>query len=178
MKKAFVGIFLCFALLWNMNITAAAGIYNSILPSEVDGIPEEIRTVTEIVGHELNICPELLQAIAYKESRYDPAAVNGIHVGLMQVNVKVHEDRILEMGWTVDDMTDAYKNCYIAADYLCELFEEYEDVGIVLSIYSGNWKALRNYKEYGFLCPYAEEVLDKSYELEETHDKHNINYGG
>lgn len=178
MKKVFVGILLCLCLFMGQSFISNAGSRYYVTPEEIDGVPEEIRSATNLIGLEYNICPELLQAIAYHESRYTEDAVNGVHYGLCQINVKVHKDRIASYGWTSEDMLDYYRNLTIAADYLKELFDTYEDVGIVLTLYSGNWNALPAYKEYGFICPYAEEVLTKSYELEEIHCKHNINYGG
>lgn len=137
-----------------------------------DEIPINIRQYCELVGTEFNICPELLEAMAFRESRFKPDAKNGIHVGLMQINVKVHADRIASYGWTAEDMTDAYKNLMVAGDYLAELYEKYgDDNPIVLGYYSGNTKSVAKYKEYGFLCPYVEDVLTKSANYERLHGK-------
>ena len=137
-----------------------------------DGIPDELRQYFELVGNEYDICPELLESIAYYESRFIPTVKNKKHYGLMQVNVKIHKDRIEKYGWTEDDMYDPYKNLMVAADYLAELYATYgDDNPIVLSIYSGNWKAVSRYKEYGFLTPYVSKVLTRSEEYERLHDK-------
>lgn len=137
-----------------------------------DEIPENIRQYCELVGTEFNICPELLEAIAFRESSFKPDARNGLHVGLMQINVKVHADRIASYGWTAEDMTDAYKNLMVAGDYLAELYEKYgDDNPIVLGYYSGNTKSVAKYKEYGFLCPYVEDVLERSANYERLHNK-------
>lgn len=141
-------------------------------PNYKDGIPKEIRIYCELVGSEFNICPELLEAMAYNESRFIPEVTNGKHYGLMQINVKVHADRIAKYGWTADDMLDAYKNLIIAGDYLAELYELYgDDNPIVLDAYNGNWKAIARYKEYGFLSPYAEKILTRSADYERLHGK-------
>lgn len=137
-----------------------------------DGIPEEIRIICEDVGKQFNICPELLESMAYQESRFIPTVKNGNCYGLLQVNVKVHKDRIEKYGWTADDMLDPEKNITVAADLLAELYETYSDENpIVLALYSGNWKAVSRYKEYGFMCSYAEEVLTRSAEYERLHCK-------
>lgn len=138
-----------------------------------DGIPLNVRIYCEVVGAEKNICPEILESIAYRESRYTIDAVNGDYKGLMQVNVVIHKDRLTKYGYTVSDMTNsAYANIQVAADYLAELYETYgDDNPIVLSVYSGNWKAVSDYKEYGWLCPYVEDVLTRSAELERVHGK-------
>lgn len=137
-----------------------------------DGIPEEIRPYFDQVGAEFNICPELLEAIAYRESRFVPKAKNKNHIGIMQVNVKIHKKRIEKYGWTEADMYDPYKNITVAADYLYELYEKYgDDNPIILNIYSGNSKANAYYKEYGFLSEYCKDVLTRSEEYETLHGK-------
>ena len=137
-----------------------------------DGIPDDLRIYFDLVGQEFNICPELLEAMAYRESRFTADAVNKKCVGLMQINTKVHKERIEKYGWTEEDMYDPYKNLMIAGDYLAELYSIYEDDNpIVLAVYSGNWKAVAKYKEYGFMCEYANDVLTRSAEYERLHKK-------
>ena len=138
-----------------------------------DGIPVKIRIYCEVIGNEFDICPELLEAMAYHESRFTVDATNGKHKGLMQVNTEVHAERLIKYGYTESDMTsNAYANILVAADYLAELYETYGDENpIVLSVYSGNWKAVSDYKEYGWLCPYVNDVLTRSYDYERVHGK-------
>ncbi len=137
-----------------------------------DGIPEEIRIYCEQIGKQFDICPELLEAMAYNESRFIPTVTNGPHYGLMQVNVKIHASRLEKYGYTEEDMFDPYCNLVVAADYLAELYETYGDENpIVLSIYQGNWKAVSNYKEYGFLSSYVETILTRSANYEREHKK-------
>ena len=141
-------------------------------PQYEDGIPSDIRIYCELVGEEFNICPELLEAMAYNESRFIPTVTNGKHYGLLQINVKVHEERIAKYGWTADDMFDPYKNIMVAADLLYELYQTYGDENpIVLSIYSGNWKGVEEYKEYGHMSKYVQTVLERSAEYERIHNK-------
>lgn len=136
-----------------------------------DGIPEDIRVYCELVGNEYNISPELLEAIAYNESRFIPTVKNGKHYGLMQINVKIHSFRLEEYGFTEDDMFDPYKNLIIAADYISDLYENYADEDeVMLALYSGNWKAVSNYKEYGFVCSYAQTILNRAEKYKEMHE--------
>ena len=141
-------------------------------PQTEDGIPSEFLYYFEWVGQDYCICPELLEAIAFRESRFKADAENKNCKGLMQINVKIHKKRIEKYGWTEADMLDPYKNLMLAADYLAELYELYgDDNPIVLSIYSGNYKAVNKYKEYGIMCDYAEKVLNQSAEYERIHGK-------
>ena len=171
-KKFFyvLGIFLIGFFFTSQTLIARAqGPGSQLLEYE---IPKEIIEYCEVVGSEYDICPELLESMAYQESRFIPTVRNGKHYGLLQVNVKVHADRIAKYGWTEDDMFDPYKNIMVAADYLSELYELYGDENpIVLSVYSGNWKAVKAYKEYGFMTSYVKEVLERSADYERLHEK-------
>ena len=109
-------------LLWTfspVNVEASA-IHQA---SVNDGIPSEIKEYCEEIGRNFDICPEILEAIAWHESRFIPTVKNKKCYGLMQVNVKVHADRIEKYGYTVDDMYEPYPNLIVAADYLAELYE-------------------------------------------------------
>lgn len=169
MKKVIVGILLALCVL-SQPITAKANALSYIPPQEVDGIPTEITQYAEIIGNEFNICPELLEAIAFYESSYDPTVTNGNCKGLMQVNPTVHKLRFEEAGWTTADWSDAYKNLYVAGDYLAELFEQHEDVATVLMIYHGESNAVEKGKN-GNLSSYAKKILKRSEELERAHGK-------
>jgi soluble lytic murein transglycosylase-like protein len=169
MKKVIVGVLLGVAIL-SQPIQVKANALSYIPPQEVDGIPTEITQYAEIIGNEFNICPELLEAIAFYESSYDPEVTNGNCKGLMQVNPTVHKLRFEEAGWTTSDWDNAYINMYIAADYLSELFEKYEDVGIVLGVYHGESNAVENGKT-GNLSSYTKKILKRSEELERAHGK-------
>lgn len=141
-------------------------------PQSEDGIPSDLKIYFEWAGRDYCICPELLEAIAFRESRFKADAENKNCKGLMQINVKIHKERIEKYGWTDTDMLDPYKNIIVAADYLSELYDLYgDDNPIVLSIYSGNVKAVEKYKEYGMMCTYVENVLDQSAEYERIHGK-------
>lgn len=140
------------------------------LQAKPDGIPQYVSAAAETYGAEYNIAPELLEAIAYTESRYQPDAENGSCKGLMQISVRWHEDRMERLRTT--DIYDADQNMHIAADYLGELFRKYEDTGLVLLKYNGADKSkIAHYEETGELTEYAQSILDKSEELERVHGK-------
>jgi len=152
-------------------ITAKANSLSYIPPEETDGIPQEIKENAEIIGAEFNICPELLEAIAYQESRYTANVTNGTCRGLMQVNTNVHKSRFINAGWDTSDWSDPYKNMYVAAEYLAELFDEYEDVALVLYLYNGDTTNAKRYKQNGYISKYVSSILKKSEELERLHGK-------
>lgn len=139
------------------------------LPEEE--IPEEIKEYCEIVGKSCSICPELLESIAFFESRFIPDVKNGNCWGLMQINVKVHADRIKSLGFKQDEMLDPYKNLLVAADLLEELFKEHEDVVVVLMIYAGQEKAISRYEKYGYITKYVQKILIRSERYERQNGK-------
>ena len=143
----------------------------SIIPTEEQtGVPDEIYQDAEIIGHTFDICPELLMALAERESCFTPTAENGSCKGLMQVNASCHKDRFTQAGWSYAEWADPYKNMYVAADYLHELFVEYDDVGIVLGLYHGESGAISRGKK-GQLSSYVTKILERSEELERIHGK-------
>lgn len=137
-----------------------------------DGIPKETKEIFDKVGEDFGICPELMEAMAYRESRFVESARSGNYYGIMQVNVKIHKDRIEKYGYTAEDLLKAEPCIIVAADYLKELFDTYgDDDPLILMYYSGNSKAIPNYKEYGWMCPYVKSTLARAAEYERKHGK-------
>lgn len=166
------GFLIGLAFLTSQSLTVRANSLSLIEPDFQDGIPKEIRIYCELVGTEFDICPEILEAMAYYESQYIPDVQNGNHYGLMQINVVIHKKRIEKYGWTKEDMFDPYKNLMVAADILHELYEMYgDDNPAVLAYYAGYSSTLKTYFKTGKMCPYAEKILTHSAELERLHGK-------
>lgn len=151
-------------------IKTSANSLSYVQPESSTGIPVEVREYAEIVGHHFNICPELLIAIAERESSLRPDAVNGPCKGLMQINANIHEQAFIDAGWTSEEWNNPYKNMYVAGSYLHELFEKYEDCGIVLGVYHGERNAVENGMS-GNLSSYTEGILIRSEELERAYGK-------
>lgn len=133
----------------------------------------ELLDLTEEVGQIYGICPELLQSIIFYESSYRADAECGGCKGLMQINESTHSDRIkrIKAEYRIsNNIFNPRLNVLVGADYLAELFEEYEDVGLVLMIYHGESKAIQN-ADNGKLSSYAKKILIKSEEEEREHGK-------
>lgn len=132
-------------------------------------LPKDAVKACEKYGKEYNICPELLMAIAEKESKGNPDAENGSCKGLMQISEKWHKDRMKRLG--VTNIYDTSGNILVATDYLYELFEKYEDVGMVLMVYNGDSDAVDYMNGKAELSKYATDILERSAELEKIHQK-------
>lgn len=133
-----------------------------------DETPLEVQIACNKYGAQYNVCPELLEAICYHESRYTPDISNGTCRGIMQINEPYHKERMERLG--VTDIYDLEGNILVGADYLAELFAEYNDVGIVMGLYHGEKNAIEKGKS-GNLSNYTKEILELSEHLERLHGK-------
>lgn len=132
--------------------------YQVVIPDEVINNCEEISLIYQI-------SPEFLEAIAWKESTCNKLAKNGNCIGLMQISENYHKDRMERLG--ASNLYDMYGNILVSADYLSELFSEYESPEVVLAVYNGDSKALNP----GYESTYAETILNLSIALETQHGK-------
>ena len=134
-------------------------------------IPVDIQDAAWKYGELYNICPEFLIAVAKRESEFNPEAVNGSCVGLMQVSLMWHTDRMERCHVTEEEMWTVDGSMHVAADYLAELFDEYEDAALVLMIYNGDSDASSFAQGDCDMSDYASDILTYSRELEEKHGK-------
>ena len=100
---------------------------NSLSPVDEE-TPIEIQIACNKYGAEYGICPELLEAIAKRESRFREDVIDSTQscYGLMQIKQSCHKERMKRLG--VTNLLDIDSNVLVASDYLSELFEQYEDV--------------------------------------------------
>lgn len=146
------------------------GVKKEVVEIVDDGIPSEVKEACEKYGAEYFICPELLESLAYQESRFiaDVVSADGSCVGICQINPSCHRARMKRLG--VTDLKDAEQNIHVAADYLSEIFQEHDgDPEIVLMIYNGDsrWKN-------GKISRYAEEITERSMDYERLHGKRDF----
>lgn len=132
-------------------------------------VPAEVREISEELGNQYHICPELIQAVCFKESSFRPDAVSDDCIGIMQVSERWHKDRMERLG--VTELTDIRGNMTVGVDYLAELFNEYEDAGAALMKYNGDSRLSKLIAGTGDLSEYADEVLALSAELERRNGK-------
>lgn len=148
----------------------AAGIALSAPQMTVSAMEEaKVRELSEQIGAQYCLCPELLQAIAQNESGYDETAQADGCIGLMQVSKRWHRDRMERL--KVADLLDPESNMLVATDYLSELFLRYEDIGMVLMVYSGDSGAEAYARTGEGLSAYAQEIMEQAAQLEMEHGK-------
>lgn len=86
----------------------------------------------------------------------------------MQIKKSCHKKRMQDLG--VTDLSDIDSNIHVGADYLRELFDDYEDAGIVLGLYHGESNAVAR-GQSGDLSSYVTSILENSERLERLHGK-------
>lgn len=131
-------------------------------------VPQKVVDISEELGGQYSICPELIQAICWRESRFTEDAANGNCVGIMQVNTKWHKERMKHLG--VTDLMDARQNMTVAVDYLAEIAADGRDIAETLMIYHGESNMLEKL-EKGEISDYAAEILTVSEDLERKNGK-------
>lgn len=151
-------------------IVITLGCAKTTVRAEEIVVPAEIVQISEELGQKYNICPELIQAICFKESSFRPDAVNGNCIGVMQVSIRWHEDRMNRLG--VSDLTSVKGNMEVGVDYLYELLKQYEDdAAAALMKYNGDSRLEKMINGTEDLSEYADEVLTLSAELERRNGK-------
>lgn len=142
----------------------------NVCASEETYISETAYNACIKYGEEYNICPEILMSVIEKESSGQADAENDGCKGLMQINEKFHVDRMKKLG--CNNIFDEEQNIHVGANYLSELFEEYEDIYIVLMCYNmGESKANELVSRGIYESDYAVWICERSAELEEIHGK-------
>lgn len=132
-------------------------------------VPDNIRYECEAAGAAFNVCPELLEALAWKESRYQETAENGNCIGIMQMNKAVHADRL---SWYGTDPYNVHAQIWAAASLLKDLSEDMSvegepaDAGAIIAAYHGE-----NNPQKEKLSTYTDVVLTVSEKLERAHGK-------
>ena len=151
------------------------GVEKEVIEIIDDGIPAEVKEACEKYGAEYFICPELLESLAYQESRFiaDVVSDDGSCIGVCQIKQSCHRSRMKRLG--VTDLTDIEQNIHVAADYLSEILQEHEDIAECLYIFNGNQTGLKRYQETGEIkSAYVKEILERSMDYERLHGKRDF----
>lgn len=139
-------------------------------PYNDPNIPDNVEEAARAAGAAYDLSPELLEAVAFHESRYSLDAVNGDCIGLMQIAACWHEDRMERLGVTEADLWKAGPSMMVAADFLDELIRRYDDLGTALMYYNGGGDHMAAYLERGELSWYASSVIEMAEQLRQEHD--------
>ena len=124
-------------------------------------IPDEIESAAQLCALYTGLDPELIEAVAWQESNYNPAAKSGSCLGCMQVHSKVHADRLALMGVTKEQLLQPYIGVAVGSSLLADHVRNTGDLEQALIRYNGSDHAKS----------YAKSVLNKRDELLQKHAK-------
>ena len=110
---------------------------------------------------ELDLDFAFTMAVIFRESSFRPNADSGSSVGLMQINRINHDWLSKELGIT--DFFDPEQNVKAGTYMLRQLFEKYEDAGMVLMAYNmGESGARKLWNKGVYTTDYAESVFQQA----------------
>lgn len=160
MKKI---LFLCFIILISLELFKI-----DAKAQETVTIPEDIQQFCIKYGEEYEICPTLLMAMCWHESRCKPN-VGTTYKGLTQINQKYFKGAMDLLG--VTDLYDAESNIKVCAYTLSKYREDANDVYYVLMCWnSGSTRAKKLFNQ-GLVTRYAIKVDATSQLLQERMEK-------
>lgn len=122
-------------------------------------IPPDISEFCMEAETEFGVPAELLEAIAFTESRFNADATNGGCKGLCQVCWKYHKNRV-----DGNDPYDKRTNIRTAAHLMNELYSEYGDLTMCLNAYNGRGPSTRS-------TSYTRKVIDIYEHLQIEHNR-------
>lgn len=162
-------------VLWGTLFTAsrvdAAEDAEEFLQEKGVEIPEEIAFWSEHYGEKYGICPEVIEAMIWTESRCIPSAQSADKSckGLMQIKPSCHQERMEKL--KARNVFGIPENIRIGTDYLAELAAGEPDIAVALARYNGqNEEKIRKTRE-GQYSGYVKQILQIAEALEEAHGK-------
>lgn len=133
---------------------------------------EDFRKEFLEICYEYDEQPEVVLAVIYAESRFNPKAENEICKGMMQIYEKCHTDRMEKLG--VSDLYDPLQNIKVGVDYLAELQSDGNGLKYALMVYNGDSKAKESLRT-GKYSYYANSVVEYAENIREKVQENNAN---
>ena len=127
--------------------------------------PKTQREIFDICAG-ANISFELVMALIYQESGWDPACVSdkGQSVGLMQIQKRWHREVMDKLGCS--DLANPIQNVRVGTELLRRYFMEYQDPAWALMAYNGGQAYVDRMIAAGKISRYAKEVLEGAADYE------------
>lgn len=137
LRKSILGIILTTVLIVGNHVDVFA---KPEIPDEYMEVglvlSDEVWDACVSSGEEFEIAPEYLAAIGWRETRWrNIDSPDGKYKGVMQIYPGSHQSRMARLG--VTDLHNISDNVRVAANYLRELLDQYEDPVIALVKYHG-----------------------------------------
>lgn len=129
-------------------------------------LSEDLQNYIFELCKESEIDPAIVISMIKAESNFDSSAIgdSGRSKGLMQIQEKIHIDRMDKLGCT--DLLDPYQNVTVGVDLLSELIDRGRGVEWALMAYNGGPKHANDHTKAGTVSKYVVKVFDNSNNLE------------
>lgn len=114
-----------------------------------------------------SISPAIVIAMIERESSYRASVIgdNGNSLGLMQIQPRWHEERMVRLG--CENLLDPFQNVTVGIDILSELIETNSDLYWVLMAYNGGESYANSLMNAGKYSDYAIRIVERASELED-----------
>ena len=124
-------------------------------------LSEDVQDVIFAECEKHSISPAIVIALIERESQFNQYAMgdDGRSFGLMQVQVKNHLQRMIDLDCT--DLFDPIKNVKVGINYLAECYNRYGSIDKALVAYNAG-----SYK--GTITNYAKSIMARASELAEV----------
>lgn len=141
-----------------------------LLPNEPDPVYpttqlEWIGFYIDLIAPRYDLDPDLIRAVIWAESRFNPKCITNEAQGLMQVIPRWHEARMDKL--SITDLLDPYSNILIGCDYLHELVAQTGSIPYALMIYNMGYSNAQKIYNKGETTAYVQEILRVQSELKE-----------
>lgn len=129
-----------------------------------DNIYFYIRFIEKICENKSDIpnLSDIIIAMVYHESRFNPTVKNGDHIGLMQISTYWHSDRAAKLG--ISNMWDPCSNIRLGIDIIEDLYYNYtnKDLTLAVMMYNMDFASARKLYSDGIRSKYANDVFSTS----------------
>lgn len=175
-NKIMISLLILLVMTLKMNVFAApqyVEVVCGIVDKNVAISEADIRAMCEQACEDTNIEPEIIEALCYEESRFNPDAESPSNcVGLCQISTIYYKDKAEKLNIT--DYYEPYSNIKLCVSIIEDLMNKYDDYELVLMSYNmGEVDALKNYKEKG-VSEYAKNILNNAEKIKESKENSEV----
>lgn len=125
-------------------------------------LDEDLQDYILEVCHDYGVNHLIVLGMIEKESTFGPNVIgdNGEAFGLMQIQPKWHQERMVRLG--VTDILDPYQNVLVGVDYFAEMLSYDRGIAWALMAYNGGTTYANELTNEGVISSYVTDVFDNA----------------